>query len=929
MAEQYPAFRSLSEATTDHLKNLIRSFPIIDNHAHNILTQAKAAGDSTYPFELITSEAQGSALKESPSSLAHIRGIKQLASLFQCQPTLEDVKRARGRLIEEDYAAFVKRCFHGTHAILIDDGLKPENEDDVIKWESHGEYVPRVSRIVRIETLAEKLIQEIADTLSGKMGAWERENTIHVLMQFHIRFQKEISALAEDPNVCGFKSIICYRSGLSVGVDSKFLVNMELAVSGVVNEFSEEFHQYMRAAIKKDDFRVNSKPINDALVTLVCMHLTTLAHHKKRAPPFQFHTGLGDTDLSLLKSNPAHMQQLIETFDKVDFVLLHSSYPYTREAGYLAANFSNVWLDIGEVFPMISRDGQVSVLRQAFELVPVSKVLWSTDGHFFPETYFLANMQFREGLEKVLLEYVEAGDLSVAQAINTAVNIMFWNSNKLYKLGEERSNPKLLQFCGRQEPAQRTLDYPIPPSSNSSASSVYPNWHCLDGVAKFDGFLKQYPSVKYIWVQFLDYTGTMRLRMVPIAKFRKHLSSGHYPTMTMALTRLLQNDFLAPNSSATGQFFAAPDLSTLAPNVALTSGSATVQTWWMQDLEEDGPPTKHLEGCPRWTLQQQVNTLRSEYNISILMGFEIEIIFMRPVLNEGKSDCVDFEPLSRCHSYSNMTMHQLEMLPMIEMIVSVLEQGGIHLIQFHSEVAPGQWEFILPAYEPLMAIDTLYRTRDIIRNVAKKFELRATLYPRPFNFAPGSASHTHFSINGPGDIVAKYEDSFLAGILEHFWSILAFTLPIPDSYERIGANIWAGGLYIAWGTHNRETPVRKCGPGHWELKSVDGIGNMYISMAALLASGLHGLRENLPLTHKDCIADAGNLTEEERRELGIVKLMPTKLEKSLAALQEDQILCTMLGKRFIDDYLAVKAGEMANLAGMSPQQRRVWLMSRY
>lgn len=80
----------------------------------------------------------------------------------------------------------------------------------------------------------------------------------------------------------------------------------------------------------------------------------------------------------------------------VPFVLLHSAYPYTREAGYLATVYKHVYLDVGEVFPMVSRDGQKTILRQALELTPGSKLLYSTDGHWFPETFWLANKQFRD-----------------------------------------------------------------------------------------------------------------------------------------------------------------------------------------------------------------------------------------------------------------------------------------------------------------------------------------------------------------------------------------------------------------------------------------------------------------------------------------------------------------------------------------------------
>lgn len=40
---------------------------------------------------------------------------------------------------------------------------------------------------------------------------------------------------------------------------------------------------------------------------------------------------------------------MIKAFPSTTFVLLHSSYPYTREAGYLTAVYPNVYLDFGEV----------------------------------------------------------------------------------------------------------------------------------------------------------------------------------------------------------------------------------------------------------------------------------------------------------------------------------------------------------------------------------------------------------------------------------------------------------------------------------------------------------------------------------------------------------------------------------------------------
>lgn len=92
----------------------------------------------------------------------------------------------------------------------------------------------------------------------------------------------------------------------------------------------------------------------------------------------QFHTGLGDNDISLAQASPALMQPLIKAFPQTKFVLLHSSYPYTQDAGYLTAVYQNVYLDFGEIFPFLSADGQRDVFKKVLELTPVNKIMWSS-----------------------------------------------------------------------------------------------------------------------------------------------------------------------------------------------------------------------------------------------------------------------------------------------------------------------------------------------------------------------------------------------------------------------------------------------------------------------------------------------------------------------------------------------------------------------
>lgn len=364
----------------DSLRHLIQTHPLIDNHAHNILNRHNASNYDKYPFESITSEAQGPALENAYKTLPHYRAIDQLASLFSCAPDWDKIKSTRDQWIERDYSGLVKKCLDGTQTLLLDDLL---TASDVEPYGWHDQFTASpTKRIVRIEAVAENILTELRQERAkeGKaIGSLGREFDV-----FSKQFRAKIEAAVKAPEVAGFKSVVCYRTGLDVSMadeeDRLVLVS-----------------SFLGTAAQHGDYRIEDKPFNDWLVR----HTLDILDEAQSSKPLQFHTGLGDVDIDLLRSNPAHMQPLVDAYPNVNFVLLHSSYPYTREAGYLACVYPNVYLDLGEVFPMVSRDAEESIIREALEIVPTNRLLWSTDGHFFPETYWLANKQFRDALENV------------------------------------------------------------------------------------------------------------------------------------------------------------------------------------------------------------------------------------------------------------------------------------------------------------------------------------------------------------------------------------------------------------------------------------------------------------------------------------------------------------------------------------------------
>lgn len=364
----------------DSLRHLIQTHPLIDNHAHNLLSCDVAADYDSYPFESITSEAHGRALENARTALPLLRAVKQLGELYGTPcANWDDVLAAHTRWVQEDYDGLIRRSLEGTHMLLLDDLL---SDEDVESYEWHDRFTSSpTKRIVRIEAVAASLLRDIM-SVSRKPGE-------SVWGIFRAKFLDALDHAMADPAVVGFKSVICYRTGLDV---DPYSPDEDLLTASL--------HRTLDSGTRKSGYRVEEKPLNDWLVQQTLKLIT----FRKRAgvlKPLQFHTGLGDNDINLVKANPAYLQPLIVQYPDAPIVLLHSAYPYTRDAGYLACVYPNVYLDLGEVFPMVSREAEEKILRESLELTPINRLLWSTDGHFFPETYWLANKQFRQALEIV------------------------------------------------------------------------------------------------------------------------------------------------------------------------------------------------------------------------------------------------------------------------------------------------------------------------------------------------------------------------------------------------------------------------------------------------------------------------------------------------------------------------------------------------
>jgi len=366
------------------LRKAVDSVVAIDAHCHNLV-----ATDSTVPFLSCFTLAEGDALVDTPYTLSFKRSIREAANLYDVDASLSAVEEYRNSSTLESFGS---KCFDASKlsAIFIDDGFQM---DKMLDWKEHLLFVPEVGRITRIEFLAVKIINQ--DLQNGTQITLERFTNL---------FLTQLRSISKE--VVSMKSVIAYLSGLGVNTQ----VTKEAAEEGLLEEISGGGPLQL----------IRNKNLTDYIFTL------SLGVAKEFNLPMQIHTGLGQNILDLKEANPLLLRGLFEDsqFSENRFVLLHASYPYSREASYLASVYPQVYLDFGSIDSKLSIHGMKSAIKQLLELGPLNKIMYSSDGFACPESFYFASKNARDVIYSILSDACDDGDLTIAEALQ-AINGFF------------------------------------------------------------------------------------------------------------------------------------------------------------------------------------------------------------------------------------------------------------------------------------------------------------------------------------------------------------------------------------------------------------------------------------------------------------------------------------------------------------------------
>jgi hypothetical protein len=289
---------------------------VVDNHCHSLLREPVRDRDA---FRLLFAEALAPAFAAFVPGMAYYQAaLIELADELGVAAEEETVCEARAA---QDHEAWISRLLRGANlrALLVDDGVPP----------------PAAS-------YTREELSRLAGCAVGHV--WRLETAAQELILAHDRFEDLLTAWHEGlqdlrgRGVVALKSIAAYRTGLDLAPADE---------AGARAGFAA----LRRVAARDGRVRLADKPLLEYL-----LH-AALGAAAQQGVPIQFHTGYGDPDTDLRLGNPLHLRLVLDEprYQGAPVVLLHESYPYTREAAYLAAVYPHVYADLSYAVPTIGR----------------------------------------------------------------------------------------------------------------------------------------------------------------------------------------------------------------------------------------------------------------------------------------------------------------------------------------------------------------------------------------------------------------------------------------------------------------------------------------------------------------------------------------------------------------------------------------------
>lgn len=319
----------------------------------------------------------------------------------------------------------------------------------------------------------------------------------------------------------------------------------------------------------------------------------------------------------------------------------------------------------------------------------------------------------------------------------------------------------------------------------------------------------------------------------------------------------------------------------------------------------DGTP---YMGCSRSVLKKVMDDA-TKIGYEFLVGAKIEFYLFLPD-NKGNPTIETHDRAGFC----DLTPLDLGENARRDMVLT-MEEMGFNIGSSHHEVGPGQHQITLKLDNALDIADKLVTFKFIVRTIAQRHGLHASLMPKPLNDMPGSALHLQLFLHSLDNHLLEEAAEplqinsvlghFVAGILAHARANTAITNPIINSYKRLALCDPPTPVFVTWSEENRNSVIRFVPDRKLvEVRNPDSSCNPYLALAVILKAGIEGIQQKLPQP-TPLIEDFQVNDPQILR----ASCLPANLEEALRELASDQLARSTLGEYIYYKFKKVKEEE--------------------
>lgn len=345
-----------------------------------------------------------------------------------------------------------------------------------------------------------------------------------------------------------------------------------------------------------------------------------------------------------------------------------------------------------------------------------------------------------------------------------------------------------------------------------------------------------------------------------------------------------------------GDMLLVPDLDTLR-RVPWQEGTALV----MADLAwEDRAPVVQ---SPRGILNAQRARL-AERGLTPYVGTELEFIVFDDSFRDAWAKGYTGLTASTDYNVDYNLLATTRLEPLLRDIRRGMDGAGMYCEGVKGECNDGQQEIAFRYAEALETADN----HTIYKNGAKEIADRhgkSLTFMAKFDQREGNSCHIHLSVRGEnGEAVMAGDgahgfsplmEHWIAGILATLREFTLLYAPTINSYKRYAKGSFAP-TGVAWGVDNRTCALRVVGHGaslRVENRVPGGDVNPYLAISAIIAGGLHGIENELPLP----APLTGNAYAAG------VDTLPTTLREAAKLFAESSVARAAFGDDVVEHYL--------------------------